>query len=34
VKNVISLHNGSRRNTGVYKKDVIMFIPTAERTAF
>jgi hypothetical protein len=31
VRNVVSLHNGSRSNTGVYKKDVIMFIPIAER---
>ncbi len=33
VKNVISLHNGSKTNTGVYKKDVIMFMPTPERMA-
>jgi hypothetical protein len=33
VKNVLSMHDGSKNNTGVYKNDVVMFIPIAEKAA-
>lgn len=33
VKNVLSMHDGSKNNTGIYKNDVALFIPLAERTA-
>jgi hypothetical protein len=33
VKNVLSMHDGSRNNTGIYKADVAMFVPIVERAA-
>jgi hypothetical protein len=33
VKNVLSVHDGSKNNTGIYKDDVVMFIPITEKSA-